>query len=70
MAALYAMKAVLDSGVPLKREVRLILGCDEETGMEDITYYTKHFEPAQGRLQPRRDVPRDQHRKGDHGASS
>jgi len=40
VAALYAMKAVLESGVPLKREVRLILGCDEETGMGDILYYT------------------------------
>ncbi|MBE0601793.1 MAG: M20/M25/M40 family metallo-hydrolase, partial [Firmicutes bacterium] len=27
VAALYAMKAVLDSGKPLHREVRLILGC-------------------------------------------
>ncbi len=39
VAALYAMKAVLDSGVQLKRKVRLILGCDEECGMSDIEYY-------------------------------
>ena len=49
VAALYAMKAVLESGVPLKREVRLILGCDEETGMEDITYYAQHYDlPREG----------------------
>lgn len=39
VAALYAMKAVMESGVPLKRKVRLILGCDEECGMSDIAYY-------------------------------
>ena len=42
VAALYAMKAVLQSGIPLKREVRLILGCDEESGMGDIPYYMEH----------------------------
>jgi len=42
VAALFAMKAVLDSGRPLKREVRLILGCDEESGMGDMKYYREH----------------------------
>ena len=32
MAALYAMKAVADAGVPLNKRVRLILGGDEESG--------------------------------------
>ena len=32
MAALFAMKAVKDLGVPLKKSVRLILGTDEESG--------------------------------------
>ncbi len=32
MLALYAMKAVADSGIRLKKRVRLILGCDEEQG--------------------------------------
>ena len=36
VAVLYAMKAVLEAGMPLRREVRLILGCDEESGMEDM----------------------------------
>ena len=39
LCALYAMRAVKDSGVPLKDGVRLILGCDEETGMSDMRYY-------------------------------
>ncbi len=44
VATLYAMNAVKKAGVPLKREVRLILGCDEECGMEDIEYYKAHFD--------------------------
>ena len=37
--ALYAMKAVREAGIPLKDGVRLILGCDEETGMTDMRHY-------------------------------
>jgi len=43
VAALYAMYAVKQAGIPLRREVRLILGCDEESGMEDMAYYEKHY---------------------------
>lgn len=39
LCALYAMRAVRDAGVALKDGVRLILGCDEETGMSDMRYY-------------------------------
>ena len=39
LCALYAMRAVRDCGIPLKDGVRLILGCDEETGMQDMRYY-------------------------------
>ncbi len=39
LCALYAMRAVRDVGIPLKDGVRLILGCDEETGMSDMIYY-------------------------------
>ncbi len=42
VAALLAMAAILRAGIPLKREVRLILGCDEESGWADIDYYTQH----------------------------
>lgn len=39
IAALYAMKAVKEAGIPMKHAVRLILGCDEETGMTDMRHY-------------------------------
>lgn len=43
LAALFAMKELLDSGVPLKRRVRLIFGQCEETGnWEDMKYYAAH----------------------------
>lgn len=49
VAALYAMKAVMEAEIPLKREVRLILGCDEETGMGDMAYYKeRHDLPGEG----------------------
>jgi len=39
IASMFAMKAVKDLGIPLKKGVRLILGTDEETGFRDIDYY-------------------------------
>ena len=42
-AALLAMKAVKDLGIPLRRNVRLIAGTDEETGFRDVKwYYSRH----------------------------
>ncbi len=43
LCALYAMRAVRDCGVPMKDGVRLILGCDEETGMTDMRYYASKY---------------------------
>lgn len=49
IAALYAMKAVRESGLPLKNHVRHIIGCDEETGHRCIKYYlTKERGPDLG----------------------
>lgn len=43
LAALFAMKDLMDSGVALKRRVRLIFGQCEETGeWEDMAYYAAH----------------------------
>ena len=38
-AALYGAKALLDSGLPLKRRVRVIFGCDEESGFGCVHHY-------------------------------
>lgn len=42
LAALFAMRLVKEAGIPLRRQVLLIAGCSEETGMEDMEYYRKH----------------------------
>lgn len=39
VAALYAMLAVKKAGLPLNREIRLILGCDEECDWDCIRHY-------------------------------
>uniref|UniRef100_Q46ST1 Peptidase M20A, peptidase V n=2 Tax=Burkholderiaceae TaxID=119060 RepID=Q46ST1_CUPPJ len=41
-AALYAMKTVKESGVPLERSVRLMIETTEETGGDGIKYYREH----------------------------
>ena len=38
IAALLALEALRESGLPLKRRVRLIFGCNEETGATDVHY--------------------------------
>ena len=42
LAALYAMKAIKEAGIPLKRGIRLILGGDEECDWECMRYYAAH----------------------------
>ncbi|MEY8353824.1 Sapep family Mn(2+)-dependent dipeptidase [Lachnospiraceae bacterium 54-53] len=39
VAALYAMRAVKELNIPLKKNARLILGTDEECGSSDIAHY-------------------------------
>lgn len=45
IASLYAMKALKESGVKLNKRIRLILGCNEETGSRCMKYYSEHGEP-------------------------
>ena len=40
-AALFAMHCVKELGIPLKKGVRIITGCNEENGSEDMEYYEK-----------------------------
>ncbi len=42
LASLFAVRAIRDAGIPLKKGIRLILGCDEESGWEDMQYYGAH----------------------------
>lgn len=41
IASLFALKAIKEAGLPMKRRVRIILGCDEESGMGCLTHYNE-----------------------------
>lgn len=43
MAALYAMRALKESGVTPAKKVVMILGCDEESGWECMSYYESKY---------------------------
>ncbi len=57
VAALYAMKAVRDLGFELDKDVRLILGSDEECGSSDIKYYFGKNVHAPMTISPDADFP-------------
>lgn len=44
MAGFYALKMLRDKGIKLNKKIMLILGCDEESGMQCMEYYVKHAE--------------------------
>jgi len=57
VSALFAMHAIQQAGIPLNKRVRLILGCDEESGSSDIEYYLKHCEVPSMCFSPDADYP-------------
>ncbi len=57
IAALYAMKAVEDSNIPLKRKIRIILGTNEETGWGCMEHYFAKVEPPTMAFVPDADFP-------------
>ncbi len=57
IASLYAMKLVKESGVPLNKRVRLVMGCNEETGSKCMQYYAQHGEPITAGFTPDGNFP-------------
>ena len=57
VAALYAMRAVRELGIPLSKNVRLILGTDEECGSSDIAHYYQKMPEAPMTFSPDADFP-------------
>ena len=43
VGALYIMRCIRDLELPVKHELCLFVGCDEEKGMRDMEYYTSHY---------------------------
>ena len=57
LCAFYAMKAIKDCGIKLKKNVRLILGSDEECGSRDLAHYFKTEKSAPYSLSPDANFP-------------
>lgn len=57
VAALYAMKALRDSGSDLKKRFRLILGLDEESGSRCILHYNEREEIPSFSFSPDAEFP-------------
>ena len=57
IAALYAVRAVKELGIPLKKGVRLLLGSDEECGSSDLEYYFQREKSAPCTFTPDADFP-------------
>lgn len=57
IAAVYAMRAVRELGIPLKGNVRLVLGSDEECGSSDLDYYYERESEAPLTFSPDGDFP-------------
>ncbi|MCI8538762.1 MAG: M20 family metallopeptidase [Oscillospiraceae bacterium] len=57
LAALLAMRAVKESGIPLAKNVKLLLGTDEESGSSDIAYYYGREPYAPNTISPDAEFP-------------
>lgn len=57
IASLYAMKLIKESGIKLNKRIRLLMGCNEETGSKCMEYYSKHGEPITTGFTPDGDFP-------------
>ncbi len=57
LAALFAMRAIKEAGIPLRRTIRLILGCDEESDWKDMAWYAAHTEMPEMGFSPDASFP-------------
>lgn len=64
IATLYAMKALVDSGVKLNKRIRIIFGLNEETGWAGIDYYLQKEETPHLAFTPDADFPACHGEKG------
>ncbi len=57
IACIYAVKALLDEGLTPKKKIRLIFGCDEESGWKCMEHYFQNEEMPQMGFSPDADFP-------------
>lgn len=61
---LYLMRMFRETGLPLRHGIRLLMGCSEETGMEDMEYYVKRYPQPVASLIPDSAFPANYAQKG------
>lgn len=64
VAALYAMKALKETGAPMKKKVRIIFGTDEESGWECMDHYFAKMPAPDFGFTPDADFPAIHGEKG------
>lgn len=57
VASLYAVKRILDSGIPLNKRIRVLMGCNEESGSRCMAHYNEVEEPITLGFTPDGDFP-------------
>ncbi len=57
IASLFALKAIKDAGIKLKRRIRIIFGTDEESGSHDMIRYKETEELPVMAFTPDADYP-------------
>ena len=57
MASLYAMRAIQQTAEKLNARIRLVIGCNEESGFECVKYYVDHEEAPTYGIAPDSDWP-------------
>ncbi|MCI9475654.1 MAG: M20 family metallopeptidase [Emergencia sp.] len=67
LAAIYALRAIKELGIPLRESVRVTVGCDEECGSSDLDYYWTKTSPAEMTFSPDADYPLINLEKGHFG---
>lgn len=64
IASLYALKALKDSGLPINKKIRIILGTNEETNWKGIKYYLEKVKAPDMSFVPDANFPLIQGEKG------
>ena len=57
LCALYAMRALKECGLPVKKGIRMIMGADEENGSSDIAHYYETEPEAEMTFSPDAEFP-------------
>lgn len=61
---LYLMRMFRELDIPLRHGLRVLMGCSEETGMEDMEYYVQHYKQPVVSLIPDSMFPANYAQKG------